>query len=241
MANSHSKSFFGQETALIIDSPKKILPYIYIQCIKRKEDGSWEKFSQNEGKTVKITIEEIICILEVLEKRSANWRGYHIYKDCQTEIYVGWEDKTRQVCIFQIGEYEKKLRFPNNRFLTLLLRHILSEKIEFATTGSYESDNDKIDKISESKEDYRVFAEQIFAKDGLQVVETTGHDLSNEKIEISAVIKAESPKAILIMLEDQKEFWIPKNTIYSNFNSHNKKDFQNLLVDRWIIKKNKIA
>jgi hypothetical protein len=140
MTNSHSKSFFGQKTALIIDSPKKNLPYVFLSCINKKVDGSWEKFSNNEGKIVKITIEEMICILEVLHKKSANWRGYHVFNDYQTEIYVGWEDNTRQVCLFKIGEYEKKLRFPNTRFLTLLLEHILSEKIEYATTGKYESE-----------------------------------------------------------------------------------------------------
>jgi hypothetical protein len=238
MTNSHLKSFFGQNSALIVESPQKSLPFIFLKCIKKKEDGSWEKMK--EGKTVKITIEEIICILEVLNRKSANWRGYHVFKDYQTEIYVAWEDKSRQVCVFRIGDYEKKLRFPNNRFLTLLLKHILSEKIEFATSDTYANEEVDKEKISDENGDYRVFSEQIFARDGLQVIETTGHDLSPDKIEISAKIKAKSPKAILIDINGDKEFWIPKNTIHSKYDLEDREKIQKFLVDRWIIKKNKI-
>ena len=95
MADYHTKTFFGQKKGLIVTSPAKKLPHIFLSNINRKGDGSWEKPSKKEGKTVRLSIEEIICILEVLHKRSANWRGSHVFKERKTEIYVGWESEDR--------------------------------------------------------------------------------------------------------------------------------------------------
>ena len=97
MADSHSKSFFGQNTGLIISSPAKNIPYIFIRCLNRKEDGTWEKPSQSEGKTIRLSLEEIICIQEVLNRRSQNWRGYHVFRDEKTEIFVGWESEAAKM------------------------------------------------------------------------------------------------------------------------------------------------
>jgi hypothetical protein len=206
--------------------------------MNRKEDGTWEKSSQGEGKTVKITIEEIICILEVLHKRSANWRGYHVFKDRKTEIYVGWETDLRQVLQVKIGEYIKKIRFPNLNLFTLLLEHILAEKIEFATSGSFESEREDKSDIDDEVE-YSVFAEHITARDGLHIVETTEYGASIDTVEITAKIKVESPKALLITLQSNEEFWIPKSTVHNKYNIKNK-EFQKFIVDKWIIEKHKI-
>ncbi|MFX0069649.1 MAG: hypothetical protein ACFFAO_00950 [Candidatus Hermodarchaeota archaeon] len=236
MADFHSKSFFGQNSGIIINSPAKLVPYIFLQSIKRKSDGNWEKPSKGEGKTVKISIEEIICILEVLKRKSANWRGYHVFKDYNTEIYVGWESEAREVLRIKIGDYKKKLKFPNTTFLSLLLEHILKEKIEFATSGTFET---KAEKIKEG--DYGVFAEHITARDGLQVIETTEYDVSKDPMEIFAKIKVESPKALLIVLDTGNEFWIPKSTLHNKYNVNIKDTFQKLIVDKWIIEKNIIG
>jgi hypothetical protein len=238
MADFHIKTFYGQKTSLSISSPAKKVPYIFLSCMNRKEDGTWEKSSKSEGKTVKISIEEIICILEVLHKRSANWRGYHVFKDRKTEIYVGWETDSRQVLLVKIGEYIKKVRFPNLNFLTLLLEHILAEKIEFATSGSFESDSEEKSEIDDEAE-YSVFAEHITARDGLHIVETTEYGASRDTVEIGAKIKVESPKALLIITQSEEEIWIPKSTVHNDYSVKNK-DFQKFIVDKWIIEKHKI-
>jgi hypothetical protein len=75
MTDYHIKTFYGQKSSITLTSPSKSAPYIFLSCINRKEDGTWERTSEGEGKTVKISIEEIICILEVLLKKSANWRN----------------------------------------------------------------------------------------------------------------------------------------------------------------------
>jgi len=238
MTDYHTKTFYGQKSSIILTSPSKSVSYIFLSIFNRKEDGTWERTSKGEGKTVKITIEEIICILEVLNKNSANWRGFHVFKERKTEIYVGWEKESRQVIQIKIGDYVKKLRFPNLNFLTLMLEHILSEKIEFATSGTTEKKSKDGDVHEE--DEYGVFSEHILARDGLQVVETTEFGVSKETIEIKAKIKVESPKALLITLESDKEFWIPKSTIHSKYDLENKKKFQTLIVDKWIIEKQRI-
>ena len=237
MADFHKKIFFGQKSSLVISSPAKMAPYIFLSCINRKQDGTWENTIKGEGKTVRLSIEEIICILEVLYRRSANWRGYHVFKDRKTEIHVGWEDESRQVLRIKIGGYEKKIRFPNLNFLTLLLEHILEEKIEFATSSTFESKSKE--KNVDDETEYSVFAEHITARDGLHIVETTEYGTSIDTLEIKAKIKVESPKALLITLESEDEVWIPKSTVHNEYNLKNK-DLQKFIVDKWIIEKNKI-
>lgn len=231
MVDSHTKRFYGQNAALILSSPSKDIPYIYMS-IMRKKDGLWEK----DQKTVKLSIEEIICILEVLKCNNANWRGYHVFKDSSTEIYVGWESEARDVLKINLGEYRKKLRFPNTNFMTLLLEHLLNEKIEFATSSTIKPENEKV-----SDSEYGVFSEQITARDGLHVVETTEYDLEKEVMQIYAKIKVNGPNALLITLDIGNEFWIPKNTVHNNYDVSEKEKFQNLVVDKWIIEKNIIG
>lgn len=237
MADYHTKTFFGQKKALILTSPAQTVPYIFLSCITKKKDGSWENLSNQEGKTVKISIEEIICILEVLNKKSANWRGSHVFKERKTEIYVGWESEAREVIQIKIGEYVKKMRFPNLNLFILMLEHILGEKIEFATSGTFDS---KETGKTEDEREYGVFSERITARDGLQIVETTEYGVTAGTVQVKAKIKVESPKALLITLDSGEEFWIPKSTIHSSFDTSQKEKLQKLLVDKWIIEKNKI-
>ncbi len=239
MADFHTKTFYGQKTSVRITSPSKEVPYIFLSCISRKPNGSWEKPSDGEGKTVRLSIEEIICILEVLNRRSANWRGYHVFKERKTEIYVGWEDQSRQVLRIIIGEYAKKLRFPNLNFMTLMLDHILNEKIEFATSGTFEAKTKENVEMDEETE-FGLFSEHITAKDGLHIVETTEFSMSRDITEVEAKIKVESPKALLITLDSGDEVWIPKSTIHSEYDVKEKEKSQKFIVDKWIIEKYKI-
>ncbi|MHA1291963.1 MAG: hypothetical protein ACTSQJ_04775 [Promethearchaeota archaeon] len=70
-------------------------------------------------------------------------------------------------------------------------------------------------------------------------METTEYDIFVETYDIKAKIKVESPKALLIMCENGKEFWIPKSTIHNKYNIDDKKQYQKLIVDKWIIEKNR--
>lgn len=86
--------------------------------------------------------------------------------------------------------------------------------------------------------EYSIFSEHITTKDGLQVVETTKYGSSIETTEINAKVKAEGPKTLLIALDSNQEFWIPKSTIHSTYDVKEKEKFQKLMVDKWIIEKN---
>ena len=131
----------------------------------------------------------------------------------------------------------KKLSFPNLNFFQLLLDHLLLEKIEFATTGEYTKSKER----KAQEKDYSVFSEQLKAKDGLHVVETTEYDVTIDFMTITAKIMVESPKALLISLDTGHELWVPKSTIHSEYNTKDKQNFQEFKIDQWIIEKNLVS
>ena len=112
MTDNHSKSFFGQATGIIINSPSKTDPFIFLRCIKKKQDGIWEKPSLGEGKTIKCSLEQIVMILQVLEGKTPSWSGYHKYKETNTQISVNWEGKGQDKLWYRV----KLLKFLINNF-----------------------------------------------------------------------------------------------------------------------------
>jgi hypothetical protein len=133
MGDTHSKSFFGQNTGLIVNSSSKTDHSLFIRCIKKKPGGSWEKPSSGEGKVIKCSLDEIVMILEVLNRRQLNWSSYHTFKDKKTQISFGWENDKAKTLWINIANYSKMLNFAQAEILRLLLTHILMEKIKFAT------------------------------------------------------------------------------------------------------------
>jgi len=91
MADSHNYSFFGQKTGLILQSSSKHDPYIFFRVIKKKDNETWEKFSSGEGKNVKFSLEEMILILQVLNKEVTMWSSYHMYRENNTKISFQWK------------------------------------------------------------------------------------------------------------------------------------------------------
>lgn len=65
MVNAHSKSFFGQKVGIILLSSSETDPFIFLKFFKKKANNEWEKPSKGEGKTVKISIEEMVTLLDV--------------------------------------------------------------------------------------------------------------------------------------------------------------------------------
>jgi len=68
LTDTHSQPFFGKNTALFVQTRTKNEPFIFLKCIKIKDDDSWEKPSLGEGKTIKCKSEEIIMMLRVLDQ-----------------------------------------------------------------------------------------------------------------------------------------------------------------------------
>ncbi len=158
MTDTHSQSFFGEKVGFIVKSNRKEEPFIFLQCIKKKQNGTWEKPSLSEGKIVRLTIEEIIQVIDVFSNKTS-WNTVHKYKEKSTRIAINW-DKDNQGFWINVGPYSRIIKFPQSEFLRRLLKHLMLEKIEFATSGEVQEkpppiileSNDEITKVEEIKE-----------------------------------------------------------------------------------------
>ncbi|NVM18537.1 MAG: hypothetical protein HWN80_12545 [Candidatus Lokiarchaeota archaeon] len=234
MVNKHSQSFFGQSTGLTLVSSSKTEPFIFLKCIKKKPDGSWEKPSLGEGKTIKCNLDEIVMILEVLKRKKDSWSSYHNFKDIKTQISFKWEDDTKQKLLIYIGKYSKMLNYAQTEIFRMLLKHIIREKIEFATISNLTPKKNPTESSKENSGKSKVRN----SKELPSVKESVEHN-ENEVSNINGVIEGETEKALLIQFDSNKEVWIPKSVIRSNYNSINE-IAQNFIIDNWILKKNNI-
>jgi len=219
MADKHSKSFFGQSTGLTVLSSTKTDPYIFFKCIQKKPDGNWEKPSSGEGKTIKCSLDEVIMILQVLKRKEKVWSSFHSFKDSKTQISFKWDDKANNKLKITIGKYSKILNFSQIELLRLLLKHILKEKIKYATTSTNFEKKEKVG---------------IKAKRNNEREKSSS---SNNASQIKGSIKNVTEKALFIDFDGKKEIWIPKSTIKSNYDLEDTAN-QLFLIDDWILKKN---
>jgi len=240
MVDSHSKSFFGQNTGMIVSSSSSSDPFIFIHCIKKKPDGIWEKPSTNEGKIIKISLEEIVLILRVLNRQTLNWQTHHIYKDKKTSLSFSWEDEDANILWINIGTYSKMLNLAQTEILRLLLIHLLKEKIVYSTIPKRTSNEKKaiklkqeeLCKIEEIYEESDSYKSNLFSDIVLQG--NILKDLSN----VDGTILGETEKAILIEF-DIKEVWVPKSTINNHYLPQ-KNLSQKFLINNWFLKKNNL-
>ncbi|MEE9377139.1 MAG: hypothetical protein V3V33_03795 [Candidatus Lokiarchaeia archaeon] len=239
MVDNHSYSFFGQKVGLIIQSASKNEPFIFFRLIKSKNDGSWEKPSNGEGKIIKFSLEELVWIIRVLTKGINSWSSYHTYKDNKTQISFKWEDGEKAKLWIHIGSYSKVLEYSQFKIFEMLLKHILKEKIEFATVLN-SSKRNNVKKLNNI-----VVQEEIIMDTGNNVKMNNDFKGYNdgkpsEIKEIAGTIKGETDKALLIQFENEAEVWIPKSTVHSGFNVA-KNLVQKFSIDSWILKKNNVV
>ncbi len=261
MTDNHSQSFFGQTTGMILNSPSKTDPFIFLRCIKKKQNGIWEKPSLGEGKAIRFSLEEIVMILQVLEGKTRSWSSYHKYKEINTQISVNWEANSQDKLWICIGNYKKMFSFSQVELLRLLLKHILEEKIEFATgsnksQANFNNNNDnKINYNNHNNRSGNVKPEELVIHEEIETggdnvdmlfIEeskkrtSNSNDNGNKKRKLTGSIKAETAKALLIMLPSGRELWFPKTTISSQYNPE-KEIEQIFLIDQWILEKNDIT
>ena len=237
LTDKHSQSFFGQAVGLTIQSSGYKDPFIFLKCIRKKPDNSWEKPSLGEGKAIKCSLDEMVCILHVLKRKSDSWSSYHAYNDKNTQISFSWEDNKKKKLWINIGKYSKMLGFAQVEIFKLLLKHLINEKIENATISNVLKN--KNDEIRESKREMtdhkRVISSNARISKDLSQDET-----KVEKTRIKGSIKAETEKAVLIVFNNDQEVWIPKSIIHSKFLSDSAAD-QEFIVTSWILEKNKIT
>jgi len=229
MTNSHSRSFFGQNTGLILKSTSRKDDFIFLQCLMKKEGGVWEKPSQGEGKMIKMSLEEIVMILKVLRGELASWNTYHRYKDSRTQISFNWQ---KDVIWVNINNYSKMLDLAQIEIIKLLLKHLLQEKIEFATI--YQSDTQNMLRVEE----------EVIESEKPQKNHKPKNNWKMDKeekdiISIAAIVQRATQKAILLQFLNGQEVWIPKSTIHNEI--HEQKGVtQSFLIDTWVLENNNI-
>ena len=239
MTDKHSQSFFGQSTGLIIQSSSKNEPYIFLSCIKRKPEGVWEKPSLGEGKTIRCSLDEMIMILRVLKRKSNSWSGYHTYKENNTPISFSWENDNEDKLWINIGNYSKMLGVAQIEIYKLLLKHLIKEKIKFATTSNMSQLQNKDIRYKKPTNDLNSDKIELDDNTTVETIIIKNDDNNNERFEINGSIKAETEKALFINFKSGQEIWIPKSTIYSKYD-HVIGTNQTFLIDKWILDRNNI-
>ena len=136
----HNYSFFGQKTGMLLDSAEINQPCLYLRFLKKKQDGSWEKPSQGEGKNIKLNLLEIIAILRIFRTQNTKWSTVHKFGEETTSITV---ENKNNVISFMISGYVKQLKFPETELFTNLLDHIYQEKIINATSNNQNSKSNR--------------------------------------------------------------------------------------------------
>ena len=231
MVDSHSQSFFGQSTGMFIQSSSKSESFIFMTFIKKKNDGTWEKLSNREGKTIKCGLEELVMILEVLKKKSKSWSTVHSFKEEKTSISLNWEGDNK--VWFNVGDYPKMLSFTQIEILKLLLTHMLEEKIEFSTVP----DTKKSFANISSKNSNKIVKQNNMTNDGLTIREEMN---LGEKIKrLEGKILGETEKALRVAINNGDDVWIPKSTIKSQYNPEINTQ-QTFLIDSWFLEKNNV-
>jgi len=225
MTDKHDYSFFGQKTGLILSSSSSSEPFIFLKCVKKKSDGSWEKLKMREGKTTKISLEEMVMIKKVLDKKSSEWSTFHKHDDNKTNISFKWDQDKINI---NIGDYFKPLTEDQIEIFRALLNHIFYEKIENATSFSNSNNTMKSPSVNlKNNITPQLIVEEVKIYD------------SNSNIKINGIVNGETDKALLIQFSDQKESWIPKSTIHSEYDKSDNTE-QNFIIDEWVLKKNQI-
>jgi hypothetical protein len=128
------------------------------------------------------------------------------------------------------------LEFAQFTILAMLMKHILHEKIEFATTLS-PSKKKQPDKVANIIIQEEIIKESLMDENN-HIIEKNNEELREVK-NINGSIKRETDKALLIQFDNGAEIWIPKSKIHSGFNN-TKNILQKFSIDSWILSKNKI-
>lgn len=251
MVNSHNRSFFGQNTALIIQSASKKEDWIFFRCLKRKKGNLWEKPSRGEGKVIKVSLEELVMILKVLREKKDSWTTYHKYNGSNTQISFNWQEN---ILWINIGDYSKMLDEAQIEIMRLLLEHILKEKVEFATGSEQSTENFKSSKEKKSKDNHnspnqnnqssksKMSKEISYIKEEIITPRSKNPEKMKtikDVIKINGILKRSTNKAILLQFPNQKEAWIPKSTIHNGFEDQVNQS-QLFLIDNWVLEKNNI-
>jgi len=248
MVEYHNKAFFGSQAGMFFDSSSWTTQFFFLRFIKKKGDGTWEKPSKKEGKSIKFSLEETALILRVLRNEVPSWNTVHKFEENQTDISFKWDKSNKERFHINCGKYHKMLNYAEVVVFKALLEHVFNEKIGNSTVNSK---NDSFKKL--------VGAETNAQKSELLVTEETvgvpklksqsiGQapfpqlekiNLDNETVKVGGICEGKTEKALLILFESGKQKWIPKSTIRSDYDTESSK-MQQFTIDTWVLKKNEV-
>lgn len=232
MVDKHNKSFFDKKTGMIFDSGPSSSPVIFLTFIKKKEDGSWEKPSQKEGKTVKFSLEDVVFIRRVLSRVKTEWNTTHSFKGQETHISFEWTvSEEKEGLWVKVEGYNAFLTYGEIEVFRALLIHVFQEKIANSTVLPKKIEDLK--SSTESKPEQKIQPTLIITEEKIPKEEL------KETTVLEGRCSSETQKALLIAFEGKKEIWVPKSTIRSSFDPESD-DIQKFEIDTWILEKNNL-
>lgn len=248
MVDKHTQNFFGQKTAIIVDSNRKDEPCIFIRCLKKKKDGEWQNFS--ESKVTKFSLLEIIAINDVLSGKRKTWNTFHVFNEVKTPISFAWDEHDFDLLWINIDEYSRPLNYPETELFRRLMEHLVEEKVANATIKGEipeKSEPEVVEKIKPVEAKPKVISDNLKPKTGeskTPVKEITRTDAKNantngnasETRSMVGKIKINREKAILVQMENNEEIWLPKSTILSSIDEKSE-DMQNFTVKAFVFNK----
>ncbi len=152
---THHYSFFGQKTAMILQSGDWTDPWMFLAFIKKRDNGSWEKLA--EGKTIKLGLPEIVALRDVVAGNRPEWKAFHKSNGTGTSISARLEsgngEKDTPTVVIAAGSYVRPVNYPETVILDKLLGHVFEEKVANATVNTKPAANDTPQESGEEKPD----------------------------------------------------------------------------------------
>ena len=248
MVEYHNKAFFGKKAGMFFDSSSWTNQFFFLKFIKKRKDGTWEKPSLKEGKSIKFSLEEMVYILRVLNKEKTSWKTFHKFEDKQTKISFQWDKDDKERFHVNGGEYHKLLNYAEIVVFKALLEHVFEEKITRSTVNSKNNSVKKPVSVENyPPESELTVTEEIHGKIKPKIQSLSQKsfpqaekvNLDDETAILTGVCEGKTDKALLILFESGKQIWIPKSTIRSEFDQESS-DTQKFTIDTWVLKKNAV-
>ena len=253
--NHHNYSFFGQKTGMLLDSAEINQPCLYLRFLKKKQDGSWEKPSQGEGKNIKLNLLEMIAILRIFRTQNTKWSTVHKFGEETTSITV---ENKNNIISFMISGYVKQLKYPESVLFTDLLDHIYHEKIVNATgNNSKNSKSNGASKVNRQQSNINNRDSQIHNLSDVPIPEYPEElNEKNKKTQekrididpeqwynslktnddfklIPGAVNEERAKAVNFHITDLISIWVPNSCI----NKSQEESKEGVWVKDWFLKK----
>ena len=244
MVEYHNKAFFGSKVGMFFDSSSWTNQFFFLRFIKKRSNGTWEKPSKGEGKSIKFSLEEMVYILRVLNKEVSSWKTFHKFEEIQTPISFERDKNNQDNFHVNGGDYHKMLNYAEITVFKALLEHVFEEKIAKSTVNSKNNGVKKLVGVeTRAQKPKLTISEEIQGKSlpesKIAFPKVEKVNLENETATVEGICEGKTEKALLILFDSGKQIWIPKSTIRSEFDPESS-GMQNFTIDTWVLKKNEV-